>query len=26
LMQLGSLGFMGDTQGLYQKLNITASN
>jgi hypothetical protein len=26
LMQLGTLGFTGDTQGLFQKLNITASN
>jgi hypothetical protein len=26
LMQLGTMGFAGDTQGLFQKLNITASN
>jgi hypothetical protein len=26
LMQLVTLGFTGDTQGVYQKLNITASN
>jgi hypothetical protein len=26
LTQLGTMGFMGDTQGLFQKLNITASN
>ncbi len=26
LMQYGTLGFTGNTQGLYEKLNITASN